>query len=411
MQKNNTQKNHNIPYVLTTLTAVSIAVLMALTSTSMSHAFNKDKPIDGQMQIDGQPLRNKQRLGEMLFFDTRLSKNQTMSCATCHNPDLAFTDGRQTAAKGMVSLGDDGHSFGNRNTPTASYAHLSPNFYFDDINQAYVGGQFWDGRADNLTVQAGQPPLNPVEMGTDKSTIIQRLKQDAHYLHAFANIYGKDIWQDTDKAYDAMTDAIASFETTPLFSPFDSKYDRYLQGEYELTPLEDLGRTLFFSNDNVNCHRCHKLPQSKEDDQYETFTNYQYHNIGVPSNKQMLALTKVATDFVDLGLMNHPKLTHDTNQKGKFKTPTLRNVAVTAPYMHNGVFKDLKTVVLFYDKYNNPDNCINPETNKPWNDAEVTQNISLEELKAQKLTDRKVEALVAFMETLTDKRYEHLLKK
>ena len=101
----------------------------------------------------------------------------------------------------------------------------------------------------------------------------------------------------------------------------------------------------------------------------------------------------------------------DVAQNGKHKVPTLRNVAVTAPYMHNGVFKDLKTVIEFYDKYNNKDRNINPETNKPWDDAEVKETIALKELKANALTDRKVEALVAFMKLLTDKKYEHLLEK
>jgi len=95
---------------------------------------------------------------------------------------------------------------------------------------------------------------------------------------------------------------------------------------------------------------------------------------------------------------------------GKYKVPTLRNVAVTAPYMHNGVFSDLRTVVEFYDKYNNKDRTINKETNKAWDEPEVKDTISLKELKAKELSDRKVEALVAFMELLTDEKYEHLLK-
>ncbi|MFW3328639.1 methylamine utilization protein MauG, partial [Aliarcobacter butzleri] len=113
---------------------------------------------------------------------------------------------------------------------------------------------------------------------------------------------------------------------------------------------------------------------------------------------------------IDEGLLANSNVS-DVAQKGKHKVPTLRNVAVTAPYMHNGVFKDLKTVVEFYDKYNNKDRNIDPETNKPWDEPEVKDNISLQELKANKLTDRKVEALVAFMKLLTDKKYEHLLEE
>ena len=101
----------------------------------------------------------------------------------------------------------------------------------------------------------------------------------------------------------------------------------------------------------------------------------------------------------------------DEQYIGKFKTPTLRNVAVTAPYMHNGVFQTLRGVIEFYDHYNNPIRVRNPETNEPWGDAEIPQTIDREELKAKKLTDRKVEALVAFLKLLTDKRYEGLLEK
>ena len=131
-------------------------------------------------------------------------------------------------------------------------------------------------------------------------------------------------------------------------------------------------------------------------------------NIGTPINHELRA--KNGTTSIDNGLLNNPAVT-DEKHKGKYKVPTLRNVAVTGPYMHNGVFKDLRTVVEFYDKYNNKDRKINPETGKPWQDPEVEETISLEELKANKLIDRKVEALVAFMKLLTDKRYEHLLEE
>ena len=112
---------------------------------------------------------------------------------------------------------------------------------------------------------------------------------------------------------------------------------------------------------------------------------------------------------IDQGLLANPNVS-DKKHLGKHKVPTLRNVAVTAPYMHNGVFKDLRTVVEFYDKYNNQERNINPETGEPWDEPEVKETISLEDLKAKKQNDRKVDALVAFMKLLTDKRYEHLLE-
>ncbi|MCG3710779.1 cytochrome-c peroxidase [Aliarcobacter butzleri] len=349
----------------------------------------------------------KEDLGRILFFDVNLSKNRTQSCATCHNPNAGFVDDRDNGVKKMASLGDDGKSLGDRQAPTASYAKFSPIFHFDEKAKKYVGGQFWDGREATLEGQAGGPPLNPVEMGmSDKKAVVDRLKENTLYVDSFKKIFGADIFKNDDKAYEAMTIAIASFERTDEFSPFDSKYDRYLKGEYDLTPLEDLGKSIFFSNNNNSCANCHVL--KGEDKEGETFTNYQYHNIGTPANNELRA--KNGVKAIDEGLLANSNVS-DVAQKGKHKVPTLRNVAVTAPYMHNGVFKDLKTVVEFYDKYNNKDRNIDPETNKPWDEPEVKDNISLQELKANKLTDRKVEALVAFMKLLTDKKYEHLLEE
>ncbi|MDK2061796.1 cytochrome c peroxidase [Aliarcobacter butzleri] len=349
----------------------------------------------------------KEDLGRILFFDVNLSKNRTQSCATCHNPNAGFVDDRDNGVKKMASLGDDGKSLGDRQAPTASYAKFSPTFHFDEKAKKYVGGQFWDGREATLEGQAGGPPLNPIEMGmSDKKAVVDRLKENTLYVDSFKKIFGADIFKNDDKAYEAMTIAIASFERTDEFSAFDSKYDRYLKGEYDLTPLEDLGKSIFFSNNNNSCANCHVL--KGEDKEGETFTNYQYHNIGTPANNELRA--KNGVKAIDEGLLANSNVS-DVAQKGKHKVPTLRNVAVTGPYMHNGVFKDLKTVVEFYDKYNNKDRNIDPETNKPWDEPEVKDNISLQELKANKLTDRKVEALVAFMKLLTDKKYEHLLEE
>jgi len=212
-----------------------------------------------------------------------------------------------------------------------------------------------------------------------------------------------------------MTDSIAAFERTELFAPFDSKYDRYLKGEYKLTEQEDLGMTLFFSKQFTNCNTCHQLNKSQTHKK-ETFTNYEYHNIGVPANTALREKNGKGKDFIDHGLLENPAVlaNNDKAQDGKYRVPTLRNVAVTAPYMHNGIFKDLKTVVLFYDKYNSRSKkrTINPETGKTWAEPEVADTISLKELKTgPALKMKRINALVAFMETLTDKRYEHLLEK
>ena len=361
----------------------------------------------GSICLGANEISQKETLGQVLFSDKNLSKNRTQSCATCHNPNTGFTDDRENGIGKMASLGDDNKSLGDRQAPTASYAKFSPDFHFDEKKQKYIGGQFWDGRAKTLEEQAGGPPLNPIEMGMgSKKEVVDRIKENAYYVQTFKELFGEDVFKDDEKAYDAMTSAIASFERSNEFSSFDSKYDRYLKGEYDLTALEDLGKSIFFSNNNNSCATCHVL--KGEDKAGETFTNYEYHNIGTPANKTLRA--KNGVKEIDKGLLANPNV-KDVAQNGKHKVPTLRNVAVTAPYMHNGVFKDLKTVIEFYDKYNNKDRNINPETKKVWDEAEVKETISLKELKASALTDRKVEALVAFMKLLTDKKYEYLLEK
>ncbi len=386
--------------------------LVTLTSLSLNNAYALSEKAQQAVEQDKLALE-KIELGKKLYFDTALSLNGTLSCAVCHSPTTGFVDMRSYKKGAIVALGDDGHSRGDRNVPTAGYASFSPSFHFDKKQKEWTGGQFWDGRADTLADQAGGPPLNPVEMNMpNKQAVIDRLKEKPFYQEYFKKFYGKEIFENTDKAYAAMTDAIEVFEKSSTFSPFDSKYDRYLKGEYELDVLEDLGMTLFFSNNNVSCANCHKL--FPEGNKQETFTNFQYRNIGTPKNLELIEMNKLGDDYVDLGLANNPKLKDEPNLKqleGKFKTPSLRNVAVTGPYMHNGVFKHLKTVVEFYDKYNNSERVLNPETGKPWGDAEVPDTIDMDDLRAKKLSDRKVDAIVAFMKMLTDKRYEPMLEK
>ncbi len=346
----------------------------------------------------------KTALGSLLFFDKNLSKNRTQSCATCHNPEAGFVDNRGTGIAAAVSLGDDGHSLGGRTAPSAAYAAFSPPFHFDKIKKEYIGGQFWDGRAADLQAQAGGPPLNPIEMGlSNKAMVKNRLIENKLYITQFKALYGDDIFNHEDNLYTAMTDSIAVFEKSAFFSPFDSKYDCYLKGDYELTGQEELGMSLFFSNNNNSCANCHVL--KGEDKAGETFTNYEFHNIGTPVNLALRKINGVPLNHTDKGLLENPAV-NDVKHAGKFKVPTLRNVAITAPYMHNGVFKNLKTVVEFYDQFNNTKRRLNPETGKPWQMAEIEETINKKDLKAKKLNDTKVDALVAFMELLTDKRYE-----
>lgn len=366
----------------------------------------------GVTAADSGRFPTKEALGEALFHDKNLSRNRSQSCATCHMPERAFSDRNDVHNGNAVSLGDDGSSFGNRNAPSLTYAALTPD-YEKNAQGEYLGGHFWDGRARTLEEQVAGPVLNRLEMGmSDEAAVGRRILENAEYVKAFATLYGPDAAKDPKKAFRFATDAIAAFERLPEFSPFDSRFDRYLRGEVKFTDEEELGRTLFFSSQFTNCNLCHDVKARDGRLEGATFTSYKYFNIGVPANPDARKLNGSRPDFVDAGLAANPHVDGDPKERGKFKTPSLRNVAVTAPYMHNGVFKDLRTVILFYNKYNSKKKSrqINPETGTRWAPPETAENIDMEKLETGPgLDDRRIDALVAFLKTLTDKRYEPLL--
>lgn len=389
-----------------------------------------------------EPLEGKAELGKLLFHDDNLSQDRSQSCATCHNPDQGWVDNRTNDASrnsghgliaGAGSLGDNQVSIGDRNAPTAAYAAFSPNFkcatrarvksqQTSGIRdyQGFLGGQFWDGREADLKGQAGGPPLNPGEMNmADKKSVVDRLQDNQVYIDGFEHLYGAAIFNDVDTAYAAMTDSIAAFETFDgdMFYPFDSKYDRSLTGEYTFSPAAkaSLGKARFFSSD-LTCAACHQLRAMGNTG--EIFSSFEYHNLGIPENKNLRTFNHV--EGPDEGLLNNPQVT-SLMQRGKFKVPTLRNVAVTAPYMHNGIFNELETVIHFYqhakERALNVKNgsvimaINNPETHTPWGDAEIDSTIEHDLLGANdiNLNDDEVAALVCFLMSLTDARYEHLL--
>jgi cytochrome c peroxidase len=348
-------------------------------------------------------------LGEALFFDTSLSLNRTQACASCHNPATAFTDSRDNGTGGAVSLGDDGKSLGDRNAPTITYAALIPPFGVDDTG-AYAGGTFYDGRAASLVEQAAEPFTNPLEMNLpDSSAVVGRVQENASHVEKLKALFGETVFDDPGTAFRAIVESIVAFERTATFAPFDSKYDRFLRGDYELTIQEELGRKLFYSR-IFNCHECH-LIDDRELQPRAAFSTHRYFNIGVPVNRDVRAKNGLGTGHVDQGLLDNPAV-EDPSQAGKFRVPSLRNVAVTGPYMHNGVFDELETVVLFYNRFilTNPESQTNPETGLPWGDPEVPETVDLQLLRqGQPVSELQVSALVSFLEALTDQRYEHLL--
>lgn len=368
---------------------------------------------------------SEEALGEKLFFDQNLSLHRNMSCSTCHDPDYGFVDGRyhdnsSDPTHGALSIGSDGAALGGRNAPSAAYAAFAPEF--GEYDGIYKGGQFHDGRALNLKAQAKGPFLDSAEMMMpSQQSVVDRVKENEEYVTAMKELYGESIFDDTNvsNTYDKIAQSIGKFEKSELFSPFDSKYDRFIacktsgKGEgvcYEdgnWSVAEQAGYALFFSNNNTNCVSCHSLNSEGEASSHEMFSNYKFENIGTPRNLEALTARDGNTSKHDKGLGG---FLDDSSHYGQIKVPSLRNVAVTAPYMSNGVFKNLRTVLEFYDHMGVGDRPNNPETAQPWGEADYNATINWILLKQTKeLGDSKIDALLAFLKTLTDKRYEHLV--
>jgi len=258
---------------------------------------SESRALDRQAQI---------LLGTQLFFDPRLSKDDTMSCATCHDPALWFTDGKPLA------VGNHGTTL-SRHTPTLM--DVAGNTVF-----------FWDGRAPTLEKQILMVLENPGEMNMDLNRLAEKLNGVPGYAEQFQDIYG------TPVTIRGLTRAIAAFEKTLVSR--NAPFDRYLAGRKEAMSGPAIrGMELF--QEKARCAFCHKG---------FTFTDSEFHNLGVPS-RQSAGGKRPAIDN-DVGRFS---VTGRTEDRGAFKTPTLRNVAETAPYMHNGVFATLEEVVEFYD--------------------------------------------------------------
>lgn len=281
----------------------------------------------------------KEQLGEMLFFDTILSEDYSISCASCHKPEFAFAD---TSA---FSTGVHGRK-GTRNTPSA-------------MNVAARDALFWDGRAATLEEQALGPIANPVEMNLPIAEAISRLN-DSKYRNLFLEVF--------DKAPDEHTlgAAIAAFEET--LETADDPNDRWLNDEPGgLTAQQIRGRNIF--RVKGKCFECHFTPD---------FTADEFRNIGLFNGKE----------YDDSGRYN---FTHDTADIGKFKVPGLRNIAITAPYMHDGSMKTLREVIDYYDQ---------PQTLLP--DAIGRDSVLRQPLN---LTEQEKQDLEAFLHSLTDDRF------
>lgn len=243
----------------------------------------------------------KVQLGKLLYFDTRLSRDNTISCATCHNPAMGWSDA------GPTSTGINGQKGGRRAPPV--------------VNAAYSPLQFWDGRAPSLEEQAKGPIDNPIEMGSTHDLMIRSVSDIPGYVDLFKQVFGT-----SDITLDMVANAIAAFERTVVTT--DSPFDRYVAGDDQaLTPEEKKGLEIF--NGKGHCTACHWGSY---------FSDGRFHNLGV---------TPTDPAKPDEGRY---VITNNPADKGAFKTPTIRDVALRAPYMHNGSEKTLEDVVDFYDK-------------------------------------------------------------
>ncbi|HMD00202.1 MAG TPA: cytochrome c peroxidase [Ferruginibacter sp.] len=285
-------------------------------------------------------IKTKAALGKKLFSEKMLSKDSSVSCASCHKPVYAFAD---TVA---FSVGIGG-KLTKRNTPSV----------LNMKNRPYY---FWDGRAGSLEEQSLMPIQNPDEMGLPINEAIKRLNASNEYLNLFQKIFNQKPTRENLSA------AFAAYERT--LETTDSRFDDWSNNLGKLSAQEEAGRKLFIGN-KAKCFNCH----SEED-----FTDDGFKNIGLYNGK----------DLNDAGHYNFKK---EEKYLGKFKTPGLRNVAVTAPYMHNGMFKTLEEVV---DYYNDPSKLVPDPI-----------NIDPDLQKPLGLTPKEKKEIVAFLRTLTDRKY------
>lgn len=365
---------------------IIMIILLALCILSGCKGSQKENTSSGDS-----PLNTKEQLGKLLFFEESLSTPPGRACSACHAQEVAFANPESELP---VSKGASPGLYGNRNDITASYAAFVPPLHRDEEEGIWIGGLFWDGRANSLAEQAQGPPLNPLEMANPDTITIAKKLAALSYAALFTEVYGSDALSDTGRAFANMADAIEAYEKTSEVSPFNSKYDRWLRGETDLSEQELRGLTLFEAEDKGNCASCHPN-RPTEDTPKPLFTDFTYDNLGVPPNPENPFYTLPPNlnpdglEFIDLGL---GKTVNDPAQNGKFRVPTLRNVAITPPYMHNGIFKTLFNVVAFY----------NTRDVAMWPAAEVSENVNSDELGNLGLTNQELEDLVAFLRTLTD---------
>ena len=383
----------------------------------------------GAVAPDERSLAPLELLGKRVFEDASLSRPAGVSCASCHDAQKAF-QGNNGSSVPAVARGSLPTSLGKRNTPSIMYESFAPPFGFIDekdeetgkVEKIPAGGQFYDGRARDLLAQVEGPMLDPLEMNAPSKRFIVDAVQGGAYADLVRQVYGDKIFADPDAAFEKLAQAVVAFESTARFHPFASKFDDYLRGDAQLTALEKKGFDLFKDPKKGNCLACHAGKEESRNPQDWLFTDFTYDALGGPKNKAIPTAAK--PDFAgDLGLCARPGLAEAApagfkveSVCGAFKVPTLRNVAVTGPYLHNGVFDRLRDVVAFYATRDTDPGRWYPKDarGKPQKFDDLPrsahENVNVDEApydrkpgQKPRLSEKDVDAIVAFLETLTDR--------
>lgn len=302
-------------------------------------------------------LSRLETIGKNLFDDRSLSEPAGTACVSCHAPITGWADNHGSTVG--VPIGSKPGVLGLRNSLTNGYSSFAPVFSFrlrgNDTDP--VGGHFWDGRADTLAAQALGPFLAEREMNNPSAAAVVRKVSASSYAGLMRAEFGEGIFNTPDLAFQKIGEAIAAFEGTNGFQPFNSRYDEFLRGNANLTDNELRGMKLFMDPTRGNCAACHTMNPASKNPRDSLFTDYAFYATGVPRNTAIP--DNANPSYFDLGLCgparSRPALAANVPVSvsveqfcGTFRVPTLRNVAQRQAFMHNGVFKSLREVVSFY---------------------------------------------------------------
>jgi cytochrome c peroxidase len=361
------------------------------------------------------PPTPREDLGRQIFFDTNLSTPPGTGCVSCHDPRRAFS-GNHGSTNG-VAAGSRPGRFARRNTPSVLYMKYVPAFHFafaddDDLAESPFAGLTWSGRADSVAEFSRLPLLDPDEMNTNDAEIRAKLR-GAPYASALASEFPGAL--DTPAgAVRALGEALQAYLTSDAMAPFTSRFDDYLRGTAKLSPVEQRGLEAFKSAAKGNCASCHLFVESSKRTSRSMFTNYGYDGVGVPRNRDIPVNKDPA--YHDLGLCERKQTQQPTSAAQwcvRFRTPSLRNVAVRERFMHNGAFSKLRDVVAFYNTRDiSPSRWYPPGAKFDDVPVKYRENVNVSSLPYNRsegekppMSDEDIDALVAFLETLTDAEY------